>query len=155
MSGSNESQRSCGKKQEEMLMVLLSYSGFVSTIAGQPKVEGQSDGEGDQARFSAPSDLLLHRQTCSLLVADQGNRRMRSVRLPASSCATAGEQRKTWTEYLKSGFQALLFLSALPRSFNKLKNKDNRTLSESRCFEHQEISCFNNSSTSKRVASVP
>jgi hypothetical protein len=92
-----------------MQLLLSSHppSGSVSTIAGQPKIEGLLDGAGDQAHFSAPSDLLLHRETCSLLVADQGNRRLRSVRLPAASCAMAGEHRKTWTEYLKSRCQEL------------------------------------------------
>ena len=64
-------------------------NGRLSPLAGTPGVEGFADGAGAVARFSRPYGMAL-RGDGALLVADQGNQRIRVVTLAGAVTTLAG-----------------------------------------------------------------
>ncbi|GAQ80958.1 hypothetical protein KFL_000670160 [Klebsormidium nitens] len=76
---------------------MLDNMGFVSTIAGKPTTKPELERSGgDQGLLNGPSDVLLRRRPCSLLVSDLGNHRLLSISLPASSCVSSTDDGWTW-----------------------------------------------------------
>lgn len=66
--------------------------GVVSTIAGKPITKPNMPGSGDDnILLNGPTDVLLRRRPCSLLVSDLGNHRLLSISLPASSCVSSND----------------------------------------------------------------
>lgn len=56
-------------------------AGSVTTIAGGSNRTGHTDGEGSGASFSNDFDVAYIRSSCSLLIADRGNRMIREIKL--------------------------------------------------------------------------
>jgi serine/threonine protein kinase/sugar lactone lactonase YvrE len=63
----------------------ITPDGLVSTLAGQPRVEGLADGHGDAARFKEPQGIAVG-PGGNIYVADTGNRAIREI---SPSCDVA------------------------------------------------------------------
>jgi hypothetical protein len=61
---------------------MITREGRVATIAGGSNRTGHDDGEGIEVTFSNDFDVTYLRSTCSLAVADRGNRLIREIQLP-------------------------------------------------------------------------
>lgn len=62
--------------------VLSTSAGVVTTIAGGSNRTGHNDGEGSEVTFSNDFDVTYLRSTCTLVIADRGNRMIREIQLP-------------------------------------------------------------------------
>ncbi|CAM6095785.1 unnamed protein product [Calypogeia fissa] len=70
----------------------ISREGYVTTVAGQPNKTGYADGDGKKALFSSDFTLTYLPRTCSLLISDRGNGRLRMIQLknPPEICDSEG-----------------------------------------------------------------
>jgi len=72
----------------------ISTSGTVTTIAGQPKVSGSTDGNAKTtAKFNYPSDLFIYGS--SLYITDNANSRLRKLNLSNGTVSTVDSN--LWT----------------------------------------------------------
>jgi len=67
----------------------ITSAGVVSTLAGQPGVEGAVDGVGGNARFRFPADIAVS-PAGDLYVADSGNHCIRKVKADGTVTTVAG-----------------------------------------------------------------
>lgn len=67
-----------------MLMISepFTFSGLVTTIAGGSNWTGHNDGEGSDVTFSNDFEATYLHSTCTLAIADRGNRMIREIQLP-------------------------------------------------------------------------
>ncbi|CAM6089372.1 unnamed protein product [Calypogeia fissa] len=72
----------------------ISPEGYVTTVAGQPNKTGYADGDGKKALFSSDFTLTYLPRTCSLLISDRGNQRLRMIQLknPPEICDSEGRR---------------------------------------------------------------
>lgn len=57
----------------------ITPEGVVSTFAGRPRQSGYSDGALRDAQFNLPRGIIYNRETGSFYIADQVNRRIRTI----------------------------------------------------------------------------
>lgn len=72
---------------------LFSGNAAVSTIAGQRRVAGSSDGIGTSATFNSPYGIAMNSAGNLALVADQTNHVIRAIYLPGGTVATLAGRR--------------------------------------------------------------
>ena len=72
----------------------ITPDGVVSTVAGQPRAEGSTDGIGSAARFSYPSGMAVD-SSGNLYVADQGNHTIRLITPGGVVTTYAGKARES------------------------------------------------------------
>ncbi|KAG0615146.1 hypothetical protein M758_5G018600 [Ceratodon purpureus] len=61
---------------------MITRTGLVTTIAGGSNRTGHSDGEGSDVTFSNDFEVTYLPSTCTLAIADRGNRMIREIQLP-------------------------------------------------------------------------
>jgi DNA-binding beta-propeller fold protein YncE len=66
---------------------MISPSGSVSTLAGQPGVAGSMDGAGAGAQFNGPRSIVVD-SFGNLYIADTGNDTIRKITMPGASVTT-------------------------------------------------------------------
>ena len=74
----------------DMVIVKISPTGRVDSLAGMPGSCGYADGRGSSARFCFPEGLAFDAQAGALLVADTNNNRIRQVDLTGRVSTVAG-----------------------------------------------------------------